>query len=108
MLSSDLRAAGSSRAGIPLRLLAALIVLGQEVAAQPPSAIRFEDMTEKAGPWFSFSHNARGAAIKKWWVLQNVKPLTLRFDVPFFVSNTPYNDPAHFKFRWVVGISRTF
>jgi aminopeptidase N len=51
-----------------------------------------------------------GAAItiKKWWVLQNIKPLTIRFDVPFFVSCTPYSDPAHFKFRWVIGISRTF
>src|SRR5262249_30816097 len=51
-----------------------------------------------------------GAAftIKKWGPLQNVKPLTFRFDVPFFVSNTPYVDQEHFKFRWVVAISRAF
>ena len=46
--------------------------------------------------------------IKKWGVLQNIKPLTLRFDVPFFLSNSPYVNQKHFDFRWVVGISRTF
>lgn len=45
MLSSDLRAT----AGMPLRLMAALIVLGQGAVAQPPSPIRFEDVTEAAG-----------------------------------------------------------
>lgn len=51
-----------------------------------------------------------GAAftIKKWGPLQGIKPLTFRFDVPFFVSNTPDASPEHFKFRWVVGIGRTF
>jgi aminopeptidase N len=46
--------------------------------------------------------------VKKWGPLQGIKPLTFRFDVPFFVSNTPYADEQHFKFRWVVGIGRTF
>lgn len=51
-----------------------------------------------------------GAAltIKKWGPLQNIKPLTLRFDVPFFISHVPYVDQKHLKFRWVVGISRAF
>lgn len=46
--------------------------------------------------------------IKKWGVLQGIKPLTLRFDVPFFISHTPYVSQQHFAFRWVVGISRAF
>jgi aminopeptidase N len=46
--------------------------------------------------------------VKKWGPLQNIKPLTFRFDVPFFLSNTPYASPEHFKFRWVIGIGRTF
>ncbi|MFN8276117.1 MAG: M1 family aminopeptidase [Chitinophagales bacterium] len=45
--------------------------------------------------------------IKKFF-LQDIKPLTLRFDVPFFVSNTPYESPNPVKFRWVVGINRAF
>ena len=46
--------------------------------------------------------------IKKWGPLQNIKPLTLRFDVPFFISHAPAVSQQHLKFRWVVGISRTF
>jgi aminopeptidase N len=46
--------------------------------------------------------------IKKWGPLQNIKPLTFRFDVPFFLNSSPYVSPDNFKFRWVVGIGRTF
>lgn len=46
--------------------------------------------------------------IKKWGPLQNIKPLTFRFDVPFFISHAPAASPRHFDFRWVVGINRAF
>jgi aminopeptidase N len=46
--------------------------------------------------------------IKKWWVLQNIKPLTFRFDVPFFISHAPFVNQKHFDFRWVIAINRTF
>ena len=46
--------------------------------------------------------------IKKWGVLQNVKPLTIRFDVPFYDSNAPAVSPQNVKFRWVMAIGRTF
>lgn len=51
-----------------------------------------------------------GAAltIKKWGPLQNIKPLTFRFDVPFFVSNAPFSEADNVKFRWVIGINRAF
>lgn len=45
--------------------------------------------------------------IKRFWFLYNVKPLTIRFDMPFFVSNSPFEDDQ-FKFRWVLGINRAF
>jgi aminopeptidase N len=64
--------------------------------AQQLSTVRFD-----AGAGLAFT-------IKKWGPLQGIKPLTFRFDVPFFLSNTPYVDEDHFKFRWVVGIGRTF
>ncbi len=66
------------------------------VNAQQLSALRSD-----AGAGLAFT-------IKKWGPLQGIKPLTFRFDVPFFLSNTPYVSPEHFKFRWVVGIGRTF
>lgn len=46
--------------------------------------------------------------IKKWGFLQDIKPLTFRFDVPFAVSSTPYADQPYVKFRWVLGINRAF
>lgn len=46
--------------------------------------------------------------IKKWWYFQKAKPLTIRFDIPFYLSNTPAIDTDNFKFRWIVGISRAF
>ncbi len=46
--------------------------------------------------------------IKKWGPLQGIKPLTFRFDIPFFISHAPYVSQKHVAFRWVVGISRAF
>lgn len=48
-----------------------------------------------------------GAAltIQKWGPLQLAKPLTLRFDVPFFLYS-PYGE--QFEYRFVVGIGRAF
>lgn len=50
-----------------------------------------------------------GAAftIKKFGPLQGVKPLVIRFDVPFYVSDAPSID-KNFKFRWMIGINRAF
>lgn len=52
-----------------------------------------------------------GAAmtIKKWgpWT-QTIKPLTLRFDIPFFLNTPPASDPEFVKFRWLIGIERAF
>ncbi len=46
--------------------------------------------------------------IKRWGVLDEIKPLSIRFDMPLFLSNAPYTDQQNFKFRWVLGINRSF
>ena len=46
--------------------------------------------------------------IQKFGPLQMVNPLTLRFDVPFFLNRTPAVEPDFVKFRWVVGVNRAF
>ncbi len=46
--------------------------------------------------------------IKKWFFLQDIKPLTLRLDFPFYISHTPDVDQRNFRFMWVVGINRAF
>lgn len=46
--------------------------------------------------------------IKKFGALEMVKPLTIRFDVPLYLSHIPYTSNNNFDFRFVVGINRTF
>lgn len=46
--------------------------------------------------------------IKKWGVLDDPRPLTLRFDMPLYLSTAPFVDGDNFKYRWVVGIGRAF
>lgn len=45
--------------------------------------------------------------IKKFGPLRGVKPLVIRFDVPFYVSHSSTFD-NNFEFRWVLGINRAF
>ncbi|MBN8696440.1 MAG: M1 family metallopeptidase [Bacteroidetes bacterium] len=46
--------------------------------------------------------------IKKFGVLQTVDPLTIRFDVPFFLNRIPSIDKDYIQYRFVIGISRAF
>ena len=51
-----------------------------------------------------------GAAItiKRWGPLTDIKPLTIRFDMPLLLSSLPANEADHFGFRYVVAIGRNF
>jgi hypothetical protein len=46
--------------------------------------------------------------IKRWFNYDELKPLTIRFDMPLFLNNTPFVDGEYLRFRWVLGINRTF
>ena len=46
--------------------------------------------------------------IKKWGMLETVHPLTIRFDMPLFLNRIPAVETEHFKFRWIVAVSRAF
>ncbi len=45
--------------------------------------------------------------IKKWGVFDKAQPLTIRFDVPFFLSAPPFGQ-EYLDFRWVIGVNRAF
>lgn len=51
-----------------------------------------------------------GAAItlKRLGPVEEIDPVTLRFDMPFFLNRTPAEDPEFFQYRWLVGIERAF
>ncbi|MEZ5172505.1 MAG: M1 family metallopeptidase [Bacteroidia bacterium] len=46
--------------------------------------------------------------IKKWGPLNMESPLTIRFDMPFFLNRTPDVSPDYVQFRWVLGVERAF
>ena len=46
--------------------------------------------------------------IKRWGKLDEIKPLAIRFDMPWLLNNTPFVDGDYFKLRWIVGVSRAF
>lgn len=46
--------------------------------------------------------------IKEWLFFDEIRPLTIRFDMPLFLSNAPFADGDNLKFRWQLGINRAF
>lgn len=46
--------------------------------------------------------------IKRWGFLQEINPLTIRFDIPFFLSHSPAAEGKNVAWRWMIGISRAF
>ncbi|MGV9011031.1 MAG: M1 family metallopeptidase [Flavobacteriales bacterium] len=46
--------------------------------------------------------------LKKFGPLQDIKPLTIRFDMPLVLSNIPAGEAEHVAFRYVVGVGRSF
>lgn len=46
--------------------------------------------------------------IVRWGKLYNVKPLTIRFDVPFFINRLPFAETDYLQFRWMLGINKAF
>lgn len=46
--------------------------------------------------------------IKRWGPLTDIKPLTLRFDMPLLLSALPAGETDHFAFRYVVAVGRSF
>jgi hypothetical protein len=46
--------------------------------------------------------------IVRWGPLYGIKPLSIRFDVPFFINRLPFEEKDYLQFRWVLGINKTF
>ncbi len=46
--------------------------------------------------------------VKRWAYFDELKPLTIRFDMPVYLSNTPFVDQENFQFRWLIGVNRSF
>ena len=40
--------------------------------------------------------------------MNKLKPITLRFDFPIFLSHVPYEEGENLMFRWLIGLGRAF
>lgn len=79
-----------------------------ELSSYPVSNFR---VTAPSSTWSTLHADAGvGCAftIKNWGVFEKAKPLTLRFDVPFFLNRPPYGNSEYLALRYVIGINRSF
>ncbi|WP_317896906.1 M1 family metallopeptidase [Aurantibacillus circumpalustris] len=67
----------------------------------PDRAIAMSDVMGDAGIGTTLS-------IVRWGKLYGIKPLTIRFDCPFFISRLPFAEKDYFQFRWMLGINKSF
>ena len=59
------------------------------------------DLRAAAGIGFTYTLSDFGP-------FENVKPLTIRFDMPIFLNKPPANDDDFVQMRWLIGINRAF
>lgn len=67
----------------------------------PEEKLRMSDVRADAGVGVT-------ATIKKFFSLQSVKPFTIRCDFPLWLNRPPALDGDFVKFRYVIGIGRSF
>ncbi|MCH8903813.1 MAG: M1 family peptidase [Bacteroidetes bacterium] len=67
----------------------------------PEDPIALSDLRVDAGVGLALT-------IKRFWRLEMIDPLTLRFDMPFFLNRIPATDDNYLQFRWVIGVDRAF
>jgi aminopeptidase N len=68
---------------------------------RPGDPYKMSELIADAGAGVSLS-------ILRWWKLYNVKPLTVRFDMPFFLNRLPFAEDDYVQFRWMIGVNREF
>lgn len=47
-------------------------------------------------------------SIVRWGKLSGLKPLTIRFDCPFFLNRLPFAEKDYLQYRWMLGINKAF
>jgi hypothetical protein len=46
--------------------------------------------------------------LKRFWLLEEVDPLIVRFDMPFFLNRPPFEEAEYFKLRWLISVEASF
>lgn len=64
-------------------------------------ATKMSNIMADAGAGMAFT-------IHKFGPLYNIKPLTIRFDMPVLINRLPFAEKDYFQMRWMIGINRAF
>ena len=67
----------------------------------PGQALKMSDVMMDAGAGTTLN-------INRWGKLYGLKPLSIRFDMPFFINRLPFEEKDYFQFRWMIGVNRAF
>ncbi|MBL0127282.1 MAG: M1 family metallopeptidase [Flavobacteriales bacterium] len=76
-------------------------VMGYRTRRSGSTTLTIADPRADAGAGFALT-------IKRWGPLTDLKPLTIRFDMPLLLSALPAGETDYFAFRYVVAIGRSF
>jgi aminopeptidase N len=76
-------------------------MMGYRIQRNGQDQLRLAKPRADAGAGVAFT-------IKRFGPLTDIKPLTIRFDMPLLLSSLPATEADHFGFRYVVGVGRSF
>ena len=76
-------------------------IISNEVLTKENYKTSFSDLRADAGIGFTYTFRNFGP-------LETVKPLVIRFDMPFFLNRAPASDEDFVQMRWLIGINRVF
>ncbi len=46
--------------------------------------------------------------VKRFWILEDTNPFTVRMDFPLLLNRPPYDESGYLQYRWMLGIGRAF
>ena len=76
-------------------------IISNEVLTKENYKTSFSDLRADAGIGFTYTFRNFGP-------LETVRPLVIRFDMPFFLNRAPASDEDFVQMRWLIGINRAF
>jgi aminopeptidase N len=76
-------------------------IISNEVLTKENYKTSFSDLRADAGIGFTYTFSNFGP-------LETVRPLVIRFDMPFFLNRAPASDEDFVQMRWLIGINRAF
>ena len=76
-------------------------IISNKILTKENYKTSFSDLRADAGIGFTYTFRNFGP-------LETVKPLVIRFDIPFFLNRAPASDEDFVQMRWLIGINRAF